>query len=116
MMHAHDENNRNIEMKFSMKNFGLEANGVFIFSDLAEQFKISTLNESIEYKNKLLASVSHELRTPLNGNINFVQTAVDDPHVPERIKDKLLVPAIKSAKYLLTLINDILDFSQIAHN
>mmetsp|Transcript_15361 Transcript_15361/g.13087 ORF Transcript_15361/g.13087 Transcript_15361/m.13087 type:complete len:336 (+) Transcript_15361:434-1441(+) len=110
-MTTDDGEERFMEMKFSMKQFEYEANALIIFSDLGEKFKVQSLNETIQYKNRLLASVSHELRTPLNGNINFIQTAVDDPYVPENVKDKLLSPAIKSAKYLLTLINDILDFS-----
>ena len=72
-----------------------------------------TLEKTNKYKDQLLASVSHELRAPLNGNINLVESAVNSPKVPDQIKEDLLVPALRSSKFLLHIINDILDMSQI---
>ena len=43
-----------------------------------EVFENIKLKEISEYKSRLLASVSHELRTPLNGNINYLETLVND--------------------------------------
>jgi len=71
------------------------------------------MEETNRYKDQLLASVSHELRAPLNGNINLVESAVDSLEIPDDIKESLLVPALRSSKFLLHLINDILDMSQI---
>lgn len=64
----------------------------------------------------MLASVSHELRTPLNASLNFIQTAIEDPLVPDHVRQDLLVPSFMSNQLLLFLINDILDFSQISVN
>jgi len=72
-----------------------------------------TLEGTNKYKDQLLASVSHELRAPLNGNINLVETALNSPKIPETVKESLLVPALRSSKFLLHIINDILDMSQI---
>ena len=87
-----------------------------IFHDITERSKISILEDNNDYKNRLLASVSHELRTPLNASINFIQAALDDPKLHERIKDNFLLPSLASNRLLLFLINDILDFSQMAAN
>ena len=104
---------KTFEIKFSVKNFDHTASYLMIFSDITERVNVTTLKETINYKNQLLASVSHELRTPLNGNINFIQSAIDDPLTTQTCRERLLIPALRSAKYLLTLINDILDFSQM---
>lgn len=84
---------------------------MFVFNDITSQKQVNNLKETINYKNRLLASVSHELRTPLNGTINFIESSLS--MVSDEIKSSFLVPAIRSSKYLLTIINDILDFSQI---
>ena len=60
--------------------------------------------------------MSHELRTPLNASINFTEQALLNSEVPETIKEKYILPALRSNKLLLCLINDILDFSQIEAN
>lgn len=83
---------------------------------LIENHDVGAVNhekELSEYKNSLLASVSHELRTPLNANINFIGSALEDSQVPEESKKNYLMPALRSAKYLLTVVDDILDLSQI---
>ena len=87
-----------------------------IFHDITERSRISILEDNNNYKNRLLASVSHELRTPLNASINFIQAAIEDPKLPENIRDSLLRPSLASNRLLLFLINDILDFSQMAAN
>ena len=87
-----------------------------IFHDITERSRISVLEDNNNYKNRLLASVSHELRTPLNASINFIQAALDDPKLPENVRDNFLLPSLSSNRLLLFLINDILDFSQMAAN
>ena len=57
--------------------------------------------------------MSHGLRAPLNGNINLVESAVNSGQTPEKVKEGLLIPALRSSKFLLHIINDILDMSQI---
>ena len=85
-------------------------------NDMTDRDALIAAEDSNNYKSRLLASVSHELRTPLNGSINFTEQAILDPTVPEKIKLKWLVPALRSNRLLLSLINDILDFSQIQEN
>jgi signal transduction histidine kinase/FixJ family two-component response regulator len=104
---------KTVDIKVAMKEFAGQNVVFFIFSDISDRILVDDLKQTIEYKNRLLASVSHELRTPLNGNINFIESAISDSSVPSAITTKFLVPAVRSAKYLLTIINDILDFSQI---
>ena len=86
---------------------------ILILRDTTQRDLLLTLEETNKYKDKLLASVSHELRAPLNGNINLVETAVNSPKITATIKETLLIPALRSSKFLLHLINDILDMSQI---
>jgi len=64
---------------------------ILIIRDTAQRDLLVTSEETNKYKDQLLASVSHELRAPLNGNINFVETAVNSPKIPDHIKESLLV-------------------------
>ena len=84
--------------------------------DTTDRDELIAAQDNDNYKTRLLASVSHELRTPLNGSINFTEQALYDPTVPEKIKQKWLLPALRSNRLLLSLINDILDFSQMQEN
>jgi hypothetical protein len=112
-VHLDSQRTKKIELKFSMKNFQGQMVVIFIFSDISEKLMVDSLKQTLEYKSRLLASVSHELRTPLNGNINFISSVIKDPRIPASIKNKFLIPALRSARYLLSIINDILDFSQV---
>jgi len=105
-----------LEIKLNLKTFEKRISCLLVFSDITNRDLVVSLKQTLVHKDKMLASVSHELRTPLNGNINFVQAAIDNPTTPEEIKSSYLIPAVRSAKYLLTLINDILDMSQIQNN
>jgi len=78
---------------------------VFIFRDTTESDNLATLEDNNNCKDLLLASVSHELRTPLNGNINMIEIALQEISIPEYVKEKYLVPAIRSGKLLMHLIN-----------
>ena len=82
-------------------------------TDNTDRDLLVAANASNEYKSRLLSSVSHELRTPLNGSINFTEQALSEPLVPKEIKEKWLLPALRSNQLLLSLVNDILDFSQM---
>jgi len=107
---------KTLEIAFTLKTIDNQSCCLFILTDVTNRLLVDSLQETIEYKNRLLASVSHELRTPLNGNINFIQAAIDEQSVSHDVKENFLIPALRSAKYLLTIINDILDFSQIHAN
>src|SRR5688572_4483869 len=108
-----EEASKTLELKITMKSFLGDKLLLLIVSDTSQRILVKNLKQTIEYKNRLLASVSHELRTPLNGNINFLDAAIEDNKVPSAIKEKFLIPALRCAKHLLNVISDILDFSQM---
>ena len=105
--------NKSIEIKISFVKQYKSEHLILIIRDTTQRDLLITLEETNKYKDKLLASVSHELRAPLNGNINLVESAISSSKIPDQIKENLLVPALRSSKFLLHLINDILDMSQI---
>ena len=110
------ENNqqeKSLEVKISFVQHFEDDCIILIFRDTTQRDLLVTLEETNRYKDQLLASVSHELRAPLNGNINLVEGAVNSPTISQNIKETLLIPALRSSKFLLRLINDILDMSQI---
>jgi len=108
-----DHQVKSIEIKISyVQQYGRKYI-ILIIRDTTQRDLLVTLQDNNKYKDQLLASVSHELRTPLNGNINFVESALQDKSVPEKIKKGFLTPALRSSQFLLHLINDILDMSQI---
>ena len=107
---------RNYVIKFTTSFYHDNKVIVANISDTTERDRLLSLQDNSKYKTRLLASVSHELRTPLNGSINFTEQALSSPDVPQTVKEKYIVPALRSNKLLLCLINDILDFSQIEAN
>ena len=109
----HHSQDKSIEIKISFVHHFESFYIILILRDTTQRDLLVTLEETNKYKDQLLASVSHELRAPLNGNINLVETAVNSSQIPDHIKESLLIPALRSSKFLLHLINDILDMSQI---
>ena len=63
-------------------------------------------------KTAFLSSMSHEIRTPMNAIIGLNNIALNEPDVPEKIRE-YLVKMGASAQHLLGIINDILDMSRI---
>ena len=53
--------------------------------------------------------VAHEIRTPINCIILLIEMALQQ--VPDRLKEKYLLPAYSSAKLLNSLVNDMLDIA-----
>jgi len=104
---------KSIEVKISFAQHYKNEYIILILRDTTQRDLLVTLEETNKYKDQLLASVSHELRAPLNGNINLVETAVNSKEIPETLKESLLIPALRSSKFLLHIINDMLDMSQI---
>lgn len=74
---------KNLEVSFSLLRFDNEIMCIFVFNDITAKIQVTALKETINYKNRLLASVSHELRTPLNGTINLIETAIEDKTVSQ---------------------------------
>lgn len=104
---------RNYHLKMATSTYHEKNVVVINITDSTDRDAIISLQDNNKYKTRMLASVSHELRTPLNGSINFVDQALSDPAVPQHVKEKFLLPALRSNRLLLSLINDILDFSQM---
>ncbi len=63
-------------------------------------------------KTAFLSSMSHEIRTPMNAIIGLDTIALQEPNVPNNIREHLEKIG-SSARHLLGLINDILDMSRI---
>ena len=108
-----DHHQKSIEIKISYLHQYNTEYIILIFRDMTQRDQLVTLEDNNKYKDQLLASVSHELRAPLNGNINLVESALQNISVPIQVKERLLIPALRSSKFLLHLINDILDMSQL---
>lgn len=67
---------------------------IILFKDTTERDLVASLENNNNYKDNLLASVTHELRTPLNGTLNLIESALDHPSTPPKIRDELLFPAL----------------------
>lgn len=105
---------RSFELKLSTITNQLEKFLLVTLRDTTERDMVVTLeNETMVYRNNLLASVSHELRTPLNGTIAFIEQMVDCSEVSTHVKERYVIPALSSGKLLLYLILDIFDYSQL---
>ncbi len=63
-------------------------------------------------KTVFLSNMSHEIRTPMNAIIGLNNIALNEPDVPEKVRDYLIKTG-DSAQHLLGIINDILDMSRI---
>ena len=108
-----EDSTTHLSIKFTKSLFMEKQVLVVNITDHTDRDLLIAANASNEYKTRLLSSVSHELRTPLNGSINFTEQALSEPLVPKEIKEKWLLPALRSNQLLLSLVNDILDFSQM---
>jgi signal transduction histidine kinase len=64
-------------------------------------------------RDELISSVSHELRTPLTSILGYIELAMDDPAIPERVRNNLQV-ADRNAEQLLELVADVLTASAAA--
>ena len=67
---------------------------------------------SSQEKSEFLATISHEMRTPLNVILGMDKKALNQPDLPEAVRDPLEKIGY-SANHLLGLINNILDMQQI---
>ena len=63
-------------------------------------------------KTVFLSNMSHEIRTPMNAIIGLDNIALNEPDVPEKVREHLEKIGT-SAQHLLGIINDILDMSRI---
>ena len=84
--------------------------------DLARRQELSealkTAEEASRAKTAFLSNMSHEIRTPMNAIIGLDNIALNEPDLPEKVRDHLQKIGV-SAQHLLGIINDILDMSRI---
>ena len=84
--------------------------------DLAQQQELSealkTAEEASKAKTAFLSNMSHEIRTPMNAIIGLDNIALNEPDLPEKVREYLEKIGV-SAQHLLGIINDILDMSRI---
>ena len=73
---------------------------------------LSEAEQASKAKTAFLSNMSHEIRTPMNAIIGLNNIALNEPDVPERIRE-YLTKIGASAQHLLNIINDILDMSRI---
>lgn len=106
------QSTQSYEIKFSHI---LRSHGeiLLIISNITQKERANSLEVINQYKDKLLATVSHDMRAPLNGGLTFIENAMQQEDVSEATKEKYLIPAERSCKFLLHLTNDILDFAQM---
>ena len=83
---------------------------------LAQQQELSeALNmaeQASRAKTAFLSNMSHEIRTPMNAIIGLDNIALNEPDVPDKVREHLEKIG-SSARHLLGIINDILDMSRI---
>ena len=73
---------------------------------------LSEAEQASKAKTAFLSNMSHEIRTPMNAIIGLNNIALNEPDVPEKIRE-YLTKIGASAQHLLSIINDILDMSRI---
>jgi len=78
--------------------------------ELSEALK--TAEEASKAKTAFLSNMSHEIRTPMNAIIGLDNIALNEPDLPDKVRDYLEKIGV-SAQHLLGIINDILDMSRI---
>ena len=84
--------------------------------EMARKQELSDALNSAEQTNRaktvFLSNMSHEIRTPMNAIIGLDNIALNEPDLPDRVRD-YLEKIGASARHLLGIINDILDMSRI---
>jgi len=73
---------------------------------------LTEAEQASKAKTAFLSNMSHEIRTPMNAIIGLNNIALNEPDVPEKIRE-YLTKIGASAQHLLSIINDILDMSRI---
>ena len=56
------------------------------FESLSDSMRVLYLEEVNKNRTSQIRSITHELRTPVNGTINYLDAALQDSSVDEKIK------------------------------
>ncbi|WP_404432575.1 PAS domain-containing sensor histidine kinase [Microbacterium lacus] len=80
---------------------GDDAGAVVVSRDITAELS------ALRARDELVASVSHELRTPLTSILGYLDLAIEDPELPERVRESLDI-AERNAERLLKIVADIL--------
>ncbi len=73
---------------------------------------LAAAEQASKAKTTFLSNMSHEIRTPMNAIIGLNSIALNEPNVPDKVREQL-VKTGSSAQHLLDIINDVLDMSRI---
>lgn len=73
----------------------------------------SRLKRLESMRRDFVANVSHELKTPLAAISGFVETMLDDPAMPDSVRNRFLERARQQAGRLATLVSDLLTLSRL---
>ena len=73
---------------------------------------LAAAEQASRAKTVFLSNMSHEIRTPMNAIIGLNNIALNEPDVPDKVREYLGKIGV-SAQHLLEIINDILDMSRI---
>jgi PAS domain S-box-containing protein len=90
-------------------NFPASGRFLKITRDLTARKEIEAANYA---KDRILAMLSHELRTPLTPIVFASSMLIDDPSVPEAVREQIGTIA-KNAKLLTRLVDDLLDATKL---
>jgi two-component system, OmpR family, phosphate regulon sensor histidine kinase PhoR len=73
----------------------------------------SRLKRLESLRRDFVANVSHELKTPLAAIKGYVETMLDDPHMPVATRDRFMERVRQQTGRLATLVSDLLTLSRL---
>lgn len=102
---SQDADGRRVALIFTARRLvdhrGADAGAVLVARDVTSE------QEALRARDDLVASVSHELRTPLTSVLGYLELALDEDDLSERVR-RYLDTALGSGERLLAIIADIL--------
>jgi two-component system phosphate regulon sensor histidine kinase PhoR len=73
----------------------------------------SRIRQLESLRRDFVANVSHELKTPLAAIKGFVETLLDDPAMPDTVRQRFLGRIARQSERLNTLVGDLLTLSRL---
>ncbi|MEM7517842.1 MAG: ATP-binding protein, partial [Planctomycetota bacterium] len=73
---------------------------------------LSELRRLEEVRRDFVANVSHELKTPLTSMRAHLETVLDDPDMPEGVREKFLDKALTNTQRLAAIVADLLSIAR----